>query len=200
VSATSCLRWSCSEFRDAGPRTVERFDDRAIARLVFEAGQELEELEASLGAARDDLWDPQGGPDVEAQCPQLEAGGEERFDRREGAPARGGRAAQARREIREISEANRSEAARAEEDPQASVLALVGDARVGRSIAQPQVDDAVVGGVGVREGRRRERAGVAARAQAPAAGSWSRGRWSFWSPGVVSSSPSLLRSLLSSRG
>jgi hypothetical protein len=42
------------------------------ARLVFEGGEELEKFElfeASLGAARDDLWDPQGGHDVEAQRP-----------------------------------------------------------------------------------------------------------------------------------
>jgi hypothetical protein len=46
------------EFRNAGARIVERFDDRAIARLVFEGREqpeELELLEASLGPARDDL-------------------------------------------------------------------------------------------------------------------------------------------------
>ena len=139
--------------RDAGARAVERFDDRAIARLIFEGGEELEKFElfeASLGAARDDFGDPQGGPDVEAQRPQPEAGREQCVNRRERAPARGGRAAQARHEIREISEADRSEAARAEEDPEAGVLARVGDAGVFGSIAQPELDDMLVGGVGAR--------------------------------------------------
>ena len=58
---------------------------------------------------------------------------------------------------------------------EASVLARVDDAGVLGPIPQPQLNDPVVGGVGVREGGRRERPGGAARAQAAPAGQRGRG-------------------------
>jgi hypothetical protein len=105
----------------------------------------------SLGAARDDLGDPQGGPGVEA--------------------SRGGRAAQDRREIREVAEADRAQAARAEEGFEAGVLARVATRLLmGRSRSQSSTMRSS-GGVGVREGRLRDH-GMRAEARAQAAPAW----------------------------
>ena len=73
--------------------------------------------------------------------------------------------------IREVAQADRPEAARSGRS-----RAPVGDACVFGSIAQQEIDDAFVGGVSVRERRRPERTGAEARAQAPPAGRWGRGR------------------------
>jgi hypothetical protein len=60
------------ELVDPSAGTVQRLDDRAIARLVLDGGKQPEKLDLfqpSLGPPRDDFRQPQRGADVEAQRP-----------------------------------------------------------------------------------------------------------------------------------
>ena len=102
------------EFSDACARVVERLDDRAIARLLLNGGeqpQELDLFESPLAPARDDFRQAQSRPDVEAQCSHLEARREQRFDRRERPATRRGRAGQGRGEVREVAQPDRAQTA-----------------------------------------------------------------------------------------
>jgi hypothetical protein len=115
------------ELADAGARTVERLDDGAIARLPFNRGQQPEDLDlfqAALGPTRHDFGQPQGSPNVEPQRAHLEAGGQQRFDRRERPPAGRGRTGQGGSEVREVAQADRAQTARPDEGPEAAVVAL----------------------------------------------------------------------------